>query len=86
MKYENFELAKSKVEQIDKLQKSWDELASFGVEVQITRRSPWCTIMTIGTDPDSEHPHKDEARIMVDAIARHIQNKINTLKEELAEL
>lgn len=84
MKYENFEKAKSIVEEIRKKQKLIDELSSDNIYVKILDSN--YTVMTIGTWSSCEHSQKDLAKEFILKIVQVYASEIAKLHGELQEL
>ncbi len=84
MKYENFQKAKSIVEQIDKNKKLLEDLNSQNVSVKLLDNQ-W-TIMTIGSWSSCEHDCRNYAAQFVNNLKCHYEGVLRHLNAELETL
>jgi hypothetical protein len=85
MKFENFDKCREIVEQIEKLQSTYNELNSDCVAVNFTNKYGG-SIMKIDTLHASEHDHTKNAINFLSDIKIDILDKITALKAELYSL
>ena len=84
MKYENYETVKKLVNQIDKHQRSLNLLE--GNNTVIIEYSYGSRVYSIGTWNDCEHEYQKQAAALIDFIRDDLQNRIDNLKSQLAQL
>ncbi len=85
MRYENFDLIKSKVEEIKKHEELIRELTSGNIQVRIQYSSSG-SIMTIDVESWSRHRYMKQAADLVDQILFYEKTDVSNLKSELEEL
>ena len=85
MKYENFETVKKLVNQIEKHQRILDCLDYTNV-VLVKSINPDMIIYTIGASQTCEHEYQKQAEGIIEFIRLDLQNRIDNLKSQLAQL
>ena len=85
MRYENYATVKNLVNQIEKHQKTLDLLETSNNTV-IIEYSYGSRVYSIGVWTDCEHEYRKQAAALIDFIKDDLQNRIENLKSQLAQL